>query len=283
MKAWPTGSYDYLAVGHVTLDVFLDDEGAEHTQPGGGALYSGLQASRLGLRTLLVTRGEPRLLKQLLAPFADELTVEIVPTPATSTFETSGSGSSRRQRLRAWAGPIAAQDVRAAGASILHLAPVARETPRCWEGEARFVGITPQGLLRRWSPGGEIELVAIEDSELPAGIDALVISEGERSCCSALLDRAPLFAITAGEGPTEVRLQDGSMRRVAPAPVPPRSAHDDLGAGDVFAAAFFVALHEGRGPLDAAAFGNAAAAVRIAGEGPDAIGDREAITRRLQG
>jgi sugar/nucleoside kinase (ribokinase family) len=70
----------------------------------------------------------------------------------------------------------------------------------------------------------------------------------------------------------------------APLEVPPPAIgapRDDLGAGDVFAAAFFVALHEGLAPDAAAAYGNAAAAVRIAGEGPDAIGDRRAIEARL--
>ena len=58
---------------------------------------------------------------------------------------------------------------------------------------------------------------------------------------------------------------------------------DDVGAGDVFAAAFFVALREGHPTRAAAAFANAAAAVRIAGAGADAIGDRTAIEARLGG
>ena len=58
---------------------------------------------------------------------------------------------------------------------------------------------------------------------------------------------------------------------------------DDLGAGDVFAAAFFVALSEARSPLEAARFANAAAAVRMSGTGAGAIGDRSAIERRLAG
>jgi sugar/nucleoside kinase (ribokinase family) len=49
----------------------------------------------------------------------------------------------------------------------------------------------------------------------------------------------------------------------------------------VFAAAFFVALREGRTARAAAAFANAAAAVRIAGTGADAIGDRTAVEERL--
>ena len=56
---------------------------------------------------------------------------------------------------------------------------------------------------------------------------------------------------------------------------------DDLGAGDVFAAAFFIALREERPPVEAAAFANAAAAVRIGGAGPGAVGERGAIEARL--
>jgi sugar/nucleoside kinase (ribokinase family) len=58
---------------------------------------------------------------------------------------------------------------------------------------------------------------------------------------------------------------------------------EDLGAGDVYAAALFVALAEGREPYDAAAFAGAAAAVRMMGRGVGAIGDRAAIERRLSG
>jgi sugar/nucleoside kinase (ribokinase family) len=51
----------------------------------------------------------------------------------------------------------------------------------------------------------------------------------------------------------------------------------------VFAAAFFVALREGRSAQAAATFANAAAAVRIAGDGAQAIGDRTAVEARLRG
>ena len=58
-------------------------------------------------------------------------------------------------------------------------------------------------------------------------------------------------------------------------------AVDDLGAGDVFAAAFFIALSDGRSAIDAASFANAAAAVRMSGAGADAVGGAEAIAARL--
>ena len=45
--------FDYAAVGHVTVDVLADGT----RRAGGTALYSALQASRLGLRTVIVTQG----------------------------------------------------------------------------------------------------------------------------------------------------------------------------------------------------------------------------------
>jgi sugar/nucleoside kinase (ribokinase family) len=284
MPGEPATEYDYVAVGHVTVDVLVGSDGGERRQPGGGAFYSGLQAARLGLRVLVITSGEPTELRSLLAPFAGELSVEILPAAQTTTLETRGSGSERRQRLRAWAGPITATELPAAAAqasaSILHLAPVALETPPAWPCDAQLVGLTAQGLLRRWEqPGGEIATAPIELARLPSRLDAVVISATERESCEQLFDRVPVVAVTAGEGPTTIHLAGAADVRVAPRPV--SGAHDDLGAGDVFAAAFFIALREGQTPLQAAARGNAAAAVRISGQGPQAIGDLAAIERRL--
>lgn len=278
-------SYDYVAVGHVTADVLHDAGRRPRRQPGGGAFYSALQAARLGLRALVITRGEPDELRALLAPFAGEIAVQILPAARTSTFETWGAGSRRRQRLRSWAGPISPADLPAAAApertSILHLAPVAQETPPAWPLAADFVGLTAQGLVRHWDQRtGEIAVGPIDRARLPAHLDAVVISAAERESCAPLFDRAiPVIAVTAGEGPTSVHLAGvGPEARVAPRPID--GAHEDLGAGDVFAAAFFIALREGLPPPQAAARGNAAAAVRIGGRGPDAIGDLAAIERR---
>jgi sugar/nucleoside kinase (ribokinase family) len=56
---------------------------------------------------------------------------------------------------------------------------------------------------------------------------------------------------------------------------------EDLGAGDVFAAALFVSLAGGSAPEAAARFAMAAAAVRMSGRGAGAVGDRVMIERRL--
>lgn len=285
MAADPARSYDYVAVGHVTADVLVADDGRTRRQPGGGALYSGLQAARLGLRTLVLTRGEPSQLAELLAPFREEIEVEIVPAAQTTTLQTRGSGAERQQRVLAWAGPIGPEHFEPAAlptsAGILHLAPVAQETPPGWPCRSSLVALTAQGLVRRWdAPSGEIQLAGIDRAQLPSTLDAVVISASERGFCESLFDAAPVVAVTAGEGPTTIHVAGGVDCSVAPRPI--GGAHDDLGAGDVFAAAFFIALREGLTPLRAAERGNAAAAVRIGGRGPAAIGDLAAIERRLR-
>jgi sugar/nucleoside kinase (ribokinase family) len=268
--------FDYVTVGHVTVDVLDGDR----RQPGGGAFYSALQAARLGLRTLILTRGVPGELEALLDPYRGELEVEIVAAEQTTTLQTRGEGDARRQRLLAWAGAF--EDPIAVDTAILHVAAIARETPRTWRGRVELVGLTPQGLVRAWDARGDIARVALAAEQLPARCDAAVLSAGERESCEELFAGAPpgpVVAVTAGALPTTiVRAGRVPLEVQPPAIGVPR---DDLGAGDVFAAAFFVALHEGRTPTAAAAYGNAAAAVRIVGTGPDAIGDRRAIEARL--
>jgi sugar/nucleoside kinase (ribokinase family) len=277
-------SCDYTTVGHVTADVTADGS----RRPGGGAFYSALQAARLGLRARIVTRGVGAEIEQLLAPYREELQLEVAEAPRTTTLATSIAGRTRSQRMLAWAGEIG--EGVAVDTKILHLAPVARETPARWRGRARFVGLTPQGLVRTWSQlGGPIVPAPLALALLPERCDAVVISSDERESCAALLagfergederhGDGPVIAVTDAAAPTELFLADGVSARVRVRPV--GNPCDDLGAGDVFATAFFVALAEGSSPLQAASFANAAAAVRISGSGPGAIGDRTAIEAR---
>ncbi len=271
--------FDYTTIGHVTIDVMADGS----RRPGGSAFYSALQASRLGLRTQILTRGAPREIEELLEPYRPELELEILPARRTTMLETAGSGSTRTQRVQAWAGEIG-RDV-LVDTAILHLAPVARETPGRWRGPASFVGLTPQGLLRGWDgEGGAMFPISPERRGIPKRCQAVVLSEHERAGCGGLISEAAaagaIVAVTAGASPAAILLPDDGALAVKVPPVAHTS--DDVGAGDVFAAAFFIALHEGRPPRRAADFANAAAAVRIEGAGARAIGDRVTIEARLR-
>jgi len=277
----PDLHFDYTTVGHVTIDVMADGS----RRAGGTAFYSALQASRLGQRALIITQGVAREIEQLIEPYRGELELKVLPAERTTTLETAGAGSMRTQRVLAWAGPMA-EDL-LLDTAILHLAPVARETPLRWRGGSAFVGLTPQGLVRQWAePDREISLAPLAQAadRLAERCDAIVVSEHERACCEALIsrarDRGAVVAVTAGAGPNRILLPDGGeLTLEVPGVEDPR---DDLGAGDVFAAALFVALAQGRSAQDAASLADAAAAVRMRGAGAAAIGDRRAIQARLR-
>jgi len=278
----PDLRFDYTTVGHVTIDVL--DDGSR--QAGGAAFYSALQAARLGRRALIITQGVAREIEQVIEPHRSELDVRILPARHTTTLQTSGSGAQRSQRMLAWAGPIE-QDL-AVDTEILHLAPVARESPTRWRGPAQFVGLTPQGLVREWS-GTRKQIRSTQPTHsamlIAQHCNALVLSEHERANCARLIDRASaagaVIAITAGERPTTIIAPHNRRHAELQVPAIERPA-SDLGAGDVFAAAFFLALADRADPLDAARFANAAAAVRMSGTDADAIGDLDELEARLR-
>lgn len=271
-----TGALDYLALGHVTLDRQPDGG----YLPGGTALFAAVQAARFGLRAGIITTGNPAELAAPLAPFRDELRIELRPASATTIFINVGVGAARRQTLPSWAGPL---DLGGPlpDARIVHLGPVARELdpaglPAFPAGV--FVGATPQGWLRRWDADGHVtEHELILPPALTARLDALVLSETEArragAAIAAVHAGGGLVAITRdAAGCTILDRQGETMIGTRDYPFV-----DDTGAGDIFAAAFFIALGEGRAPGDAAAFANAAAGLSLAGRGPAAIGGRAAI------
>ncbi len=274
--------FEYTTVGHVTIDVLEDGS----RQAGGTAFYSALQAARLGRRALILTRGVAREIEELIEPYRDQLELRVLPAQHTTTLRTVGSGSDRSQRVLAWAGPIA-EDL-ALDTSILHLAPVARESPARWRGRAAFVGLTPQGLAREWrARDGEIGATTPTDAAalVAERCAAIVLSEHERTSCASLIARAraagAVVAVTDGARPATILPPGGGRSVELEVPALEHPA-DDLGAGDVFAAAMFVALEEGRSPLEAASFANAAAAVRMQGTGAGAIGGLAEIQARLR-
>ena len=139
------GRYDYTTVGHVTVDVMADGSrrargNAPSTAP---CRRAGSGCARSSSRAACATRS-----KQLLEPYRSELELDVQPAAQTTTLPPPAAAPRAAQRLLAWAGPIEGE--LALDTAILHLAPVARESPAAWPGTVDFVGLTPQGLVRRW-------------------------------------------------------------------------------------------------------------------------------------
>jgi hypothetical protein len=263
---------DALMVGHVTIDRF--DDGREAL--GGAALYGGLLYARAGLDAAIVTAGDPEVLAERMGVLADELEVLVLPAPSLTTFGLSGSGAGRVLRVLERAPDI---PLVRAEAPIVHLGPVAAEIGPEWTEQDGLVGITPQGLVRRWGEDGVVHLYRRPGLEA-YDADLVVLDEQEAKSAPALADswrKGAVVAITRGDGPASVRRAEERLE------VPALAVHavDDTGAGDVFAAALLLALSEGRELEAAVRYAHAAAGLHVEGLGPGTVPTRAAVEARL--
>jgi sugar/nucleoside kinase (ribokinase family) len=182
----------------------------------------------------------------------------------STTFENIYTEGGRRQMIRGVAGPLRPEAVpRDWQARLVHIGPVARE---CDPELARsfgpaFIGVTPQGWMRRWNDAGVVDHRPWEEAgQVLAHADAVVLSEedvrGDRKVVTAYAHRTPCVALTEGAAGCTV-YAGGEVRRF---PAPDVDEVDSTGAGDVFAACFFYALQRGRDAWAAARFANCIAA-----------------------
>jgi sugar/nucleoside kinase (ribokinase family) len=267
---------EYVVVGHCALDVQPDGS----FLPGGTVLYGALTAARMGMRTAVLTAGDPAALVPALAPFRDAFAIHILPAPATTIFENIPTPQGRRQTLHGWAGAILPESLPAAWrhATILHLGPIANELPpEAWADalgttNGRLTLATPQGWLRRWdalpSPIRHAPL-ALPDALLDR-LGAMVISTEERDVAEAAVRRVAvrgLGAITDGPHGVDI-LRGGATTHVPTFAV---TVRDETGAGDVFAAAWAVQMARGESPEAAARVACAAASLSITAPGPHGI------------
>jgi hypothetical protein len=272
---------EYLALGNPTIDEF----GPGSLSVGGSVVYSGVQASRLGRPARILGRGNRRDLDAAAPGLAREVELDIQDAPTLTRFGYEGP-ERRPTRLLACPAPIAIPE-RLPRARILHLAPVAQDfdlAAAVAAADAPLVGITPQGLLRRTGDDGRLFHGPIDVEPGVAGrIDVVIVSDSELEAAAALVDGVlaggGTAVVTRGAGGSEVIGPAGSL--TVPAR-PPSVVVDDVGAGDVFAAALLVELEDGRDPGAAARFAAAAAGLSIGGAGVSAIGSRAAIAAHAQ-
>jgi sugar/nucleoside kinase (ribokinase family) len=244
----PSQTIEYLLLGHLAKDLSPDGP-----RLGGGVAYSGLTAHALGLRVGLVSAAGEDL---SLDPLAG-LPIVRIPSAQSTTFENRYAEGVRTQRVTATARPLSPADVPPAwvDAGCVHLAPIADELPL--DAAAAFpaarVVCTPQGWLRRWDAAGEVTHHPWERL-LPAlqGVEAVVLGwediGHDRDAARRLGGIVPILVLTAGASGADLYLEGSSTHIDAP----PARQVDPTGAGDIFAAAFFVGLLRNAPPLIAA-------------------------------
>jgi len=245
---------DYLAIGHVTEDVWPDGR----KTPGGTVMYASRAARRLTREVLVFTAAA--LGFDTAGTFPD-IRVQRLITSTTTKFENIYTPKGRVQVTRPCDVILQPADAfHLRETAIIHLAPVCNEVSPDFVDAVRrdaFMGVTPQGWLRRWDAQGHVTQSAsnwTEAGKVLARADAVVTSiediNGDWSVAHEWAAQTKLLVVTQSElGCTA--FVNGQPTHV---PAPQVVEVDPTGAGDIFAAALFVALQRGNEPAQACAF-----------------------------
>ena len=241
---------DYLVIGHVAHD--LTPEGP---RLGGTVAYSALTARALGMRVGIVTAAGP---ETSLAALKD-IPIFCLESPQSTTFENIYTEHGRVQYLRAQATRIDLERVPEAWrrASIIHLGPIANEMNAVLpEGfSPALLGLTPQGWMRQWDAESRVSRTEWRNADFAlANASAVVLSREDVAGDDELLEhwahQTRILAVTEGSAGA-VLFWHGDRRRFRP---PEVQEVDATGAGDIFAAAFFIRLLKTRDPWEATRF-----------------------------
>jgi len=269
----PLEPVDYLAIGHVAVDLTSDG-----LRLGGTVSYAALVARALGLRVGIVTSfGDGAPLEALKG-----IPLVSVPSAQSTTFENIPLPEGRKQILHGRAEPLAYEHIPTVWrtAPIIHLAPLAQE----FSGElasqvsAPIVGLTLQGWLRGWDEQGRVYPVPLSAPEevLPR-VGAMVMSiedaGGHYEEVDYFAHHTRLLAVTEGAAGS-VLYWNGDRRRFRALKV---REVDSVGAGDIYAAAFFVRLYTTRDPWEAARFATLVASYSVTRPGLEGVPTQEEI------
>ena len=270
---------EYLCIGHVTRD--LAPTGAS---VGGTVTFSSRTARALGWNAAALTSAEADYdLDTALAG----IRVQRVPAAATTTFENLYTDRGRQQVIHQVAAPLGPADVPAGWHTtrVLHLGPVAAEVdPAVIHAvQADVIGLTPQGWHRRWDGDGAVGyadwLAAAEILPLAMAVIVSVEDIRDEATWRTYRQHCRLLVVTHGAAGCEVEYGGQSRRISAPAV----QEADPTGVGDIFAAAFFIRLHESGGdPWEAARFATRIAAPTVARRGLDGLPRPEEVAAARQ-
>jgi hypothetical protein len=239
--------FSYLIIGHVTRDIAPQGE-----RMGGTAAYAGLTAAAYGAGVSLVTSCPPAYDLSAL----DGILIHRIPSGRPTVFENRYTDNLREQWVRSTAEPLGPVHLPQSWFSpaIVHLAPVIGEVkPGLLDLFARSLRcVTLQGWMRTIDGDGRVHASLPPEVEAAArGADASVFSlddvGGDETLAVRLAALSPAAAVTRGAEGCRVYRQGTEVA----IPAPRVAVVDPTGAGDIFAAVFFLRLKETGDPVEA--------------------------------
>jgi sugar/nucleoside kinase (ribokinase family) len=246
----PLQPVDYLVIGHVAHDLTPDGP-----RLGGTVAYSALTAHALGLRVGVVTASGRETSLDALSG----ISVISSEAPQSTTFENIYTENGRVQYLRAQATQLDFASVPEIWrrTSIIHIGPIASEVASVLPKDfsPTLLGITPQGWMRQRDEAGRVSHSEWQNAEpVLQKADAIVMSREDVNDDDELIEhmahQTRILAVTEASAGC-VLYWNGDRRRFR---APEVREVDATGAGDVFAAAFFIRLFKTRDPWEAARF-----------------------------
>jgi len=254
---------DYLAIGHVTEDLW-----PEGPTPGGTVTYSSRTARAFLEQVTVLTAASAGTDTRTAFPDID---VCCIPAPLTTQFRNIYTPGGRVQVVSPC--PVVLEpahltdEMRAS--RIVHLGPVCNEVnPRMVRNfhNGTFIGITPQGWMRRWDDQGHVTSLATHWTDaalILAHASAVVTSiddvAGDWSTARDWASQTRLLIVTQGPLGCTAFFGGDSIQ----VPAPSAQEVDPTGAGDIFATVLFIALQRGDPLRDACALANCIAAQSV--------------------
>jgi sugar/nucleoside kinase (ribokinase family) len=261
---------DYLAIGHVTEDVWRDGR----VTPGGTAWFAALAARRLVEHVSVLTAAADDYDVERHLP---GICVHRLTSPVTTQFENIYTPAGRIQYTQP--SPLRLTPTHLTPAlcqsRIVHLAPVCDEVSPDFVDVLPpdvFIGVTPQGWLRRWDETGRVHPKSWDAApRVLKRANATVISiddvAGDWPLALTWAAQTSLFVVTESADGCTLFLR-GKPYRI---PAPAVREVDPTGAGDIFAATLFVVLQRGVDPITACRFANCIAARSVTRSGLDSL------------
>ena len=265
---------DYLLIGHLTRDLTADGE-----RLGGTVAYSALMAAAMGMRVGIVTSWGNEF---KIEPYLGSASIINAPTEFSTTFENKTTSNGRVQVIHNVATPLdihlIPEDWR--DALIVHLAPVAQEVDPSLVRHFpnSMICVTPQGWLREWDQNGLVSRAEWPEASFVLERAAATVLSFEdmhrdEDRIAELVISSQVLAVTEGEHGVRA-YWNGDIRRIR---APEVKQADTVGAGDIFATAFFIRFRQTKNPWEAARFAAELASISVTRSGLESIPTPEEI------